>query len=239
MTARPNGPAWEAALTALAEAQVRTEERLGGLVARIDVLTSRVDALAEAQARTEQRLNELAEAQVRTEKRLTALAQRVDALAEQVQALVAQMQFQNDRVSQLSGWVWEWRCRLHAPAYFGAIERRIQVLAPERLATILDAAVSAGQLLETEADAIERADIICRGRRIDDNTAAYLVVEVSAGVGVNDVLRASRRAELLSRTGTPALPVVAGQQLTPEASATAEQLGVWRVNNGRTKQPES
>jgi predicted transcriptional regulator len=73
----------------LAEAQHRTETRLGILTERVDTLTGRMDALAEAQHRTETRLglltervDALAEAQHRTETRLGLLTERVDALAE-------------------------------------------------------------------------------------------------------------------------------------------------------------
>lgn len=159
-------------------------------------------ALAEAQARTEERLAALTE-------RVDKLTARVDALVEQMAVLASHMQTLADQVGELKGWVWEWRYRLHAPAYFGRIVRRIQVLTPERLTAILDDAVAAGQLSEAEADEVEHADLICRGRRTDDNTPTYLVVEVSAGVGPLDVERAARRAGLLARAGAPALAVVA------------------------------
>ena len=59
----------------LAEAQTRTEERLGQL-------ETAVAQLAEAQARTEERLNQLAEAQARTEERVGRLEEAVAQLAE-------------------------------------------------------------------------------------------------------------------------------------------------------------
>jgi uncharacterized protein YoxC len=65
----------EAAVERLAEAQARTEERMGRLEAAME-------RLAEAQARTEQRLEALAEAQARTEHGLSELSQTVKGLAE-------------------------------------------------------------------------------------------------------------------------------------------------------------
>ena len=88
-------------ILALAQAQARTEQRLGSLAQqvgelaqaqkrteqRLEGLTQRVDELAQAQARTEQRLegltqrvDELAQAQIQTEKRLTRLEISVDRL---------------------------------------------------------------------------------------------------------------------------------------------------------------
>jgi hypothetical protein len=87
------------ALRELAQAQIRTEQRL-------EALAARVEELAQAQARTEQRLealvirvdalaarvDELAQAQARTEQRLEALAARVDALAARVDGLAARVE---------------------------------------------------------------------------------------------------------------------------------------------------
>jgi len=81
-------------ILALAQAQARTEQRLGSLAQqvgelaqaqkrteqRLEGLTQRVDELAQAQVRTEQRLEELAQAQIQTEKRLTRLEISVDRL---------------------------------------------------------------------------------------------------------------------------------------------------------------
>ena len=69
-------------ILALAQAQARTEQKLGSL-------TQRVEELAQAQARTEQKLGslaqrveELAQAQARTEQKLGSLAQQVGELAQ-------------------------------------------------------------------------------------------------------------------------------------------------------------
>ena len=77
------------AVSELAEAQKRTEEKIEALAEaqrkteeRLDRLSQRVEELAEAQRKTEERLNELAEAQRKTEERLDRLSQRVEELAE-------------------------------------------------------------------------------------------------------------------------------------------------------------
>lgn len=80
----------------LAEAQIRNEQSLSTLTERVDRLTERVDRLAEAQERTERQLEKLAQAQEQTERRLEELAQaqqrterRLEELA-QAQALTEQ-----------------------------------------------------------------------------------------------------------------------------------------------------
>ena len=104
---------------------------------------------------------------------------------------------------------------------------------------LLDQAVTRGQLSEEEADEILLTDVVIRGRRRDDGTEVYLVAEVSWGVGISDVERASRRAALLARTGTPALPVVAGYWVTPEAQEPARALGVWQVTDETVIPPDA
>jgi len=76
-------------MSALAQAQARTEDRLEELAqaqarteARLEELAQQMSALAQAQARTEDRLEELAQAQARTEARLEELAQQMSALAQ-------------------------------------------------------------------------------------------------------------------------------------------------------------
>ena len=107
----------------LAEAQKRTEQRIGELAEaqksteeRLNSLAQRVEELAEAQRRTEGSLNqltqrvdqltvrvdELAEAQKRTEERLTQLTQRVDQLAERVGELAQAQKRTEQRVEELA-----------------------------------------------------------------------------------------------------------------------------------------
>ena len=65
----------------LAEAQSRTEERVGALAEAQGRTEMRVEELAEAQGRTEKRVEELAEAQQRTEYAVQQLAQQVGGLS--------------------------------------------------------------------------------------------------------------------------------------------------------------
>jgi uncharacterized coiled-coil protein SlyX len=202
----------------LAEAQARTEERLEQLAEALRILTQRVDQLAEAQARTEERLEQLTEA-------LRILTQRVDRLA--------------DVVGQLRGSDLERRYRERAHAYFDDLLADIHVSSPQELAAVVDRALAAGVLSRQERKDMLDADIVVRGRRWEDQADAYLAVEVSAVVDEGDVERAIRRAGFLTRaTGTPTVPVVAGQAITPEAEQLARSLRAWRVLDGRVFSPQ-
>jgi hypothetical protein len=219
----------------LAEAQRRTEQRL--------------EELAEAQRHTEQRIEELAQAQRRTEDRLQQLAEefaafRIEterhfqALAEALEALIQRTEQLAETVGAIKGDVLEIRYREHAPAYFDDLLRRIRVVPSHELATLLDEPLDKGALSKAERKDLLMSDLVVRGRRWDDDAETYLVVEVSAGIGKGDVERVVRWAEILSRAlGRPAIAVVTGEWLTPEAERLAKGWGVWRVLDGQVLAP--
>lgn len=74
----------EEAFTRLAQAQARTEARVGELAHAQARTEARVGELAQAQARTEARIGELAQAQARTESAVLTLAQQVGRLSETI-----------------------------------------------------------------------------------------------------------------------------------------------------------
>ncbi|GIX46148.1 MAG: hypothetical protein KatS3mg131_0359 [Candidatus Tectimicrobiota bacterium] len=102
---------------------------------------------------------------------------------------------------------------------------------------LLAEAVAQGALSDDEAYEIAQADVIVHGRRREDGTPVYLVVEVSWGVGPTDVQRARQRAALLAKLGTPTVPVVAGARITPAARRLAQDLHVQQLTNGQVLPP--
>lgn len=200
----------------LVEVQRRTEAQLEQLAGRVDGLAQHMDQLTA---------------------RVDGLAQRMGQLIGQVERLVeAQLRMGSD-LERLKGSDLERRYRERAHAYFSRLVRRAHVLSGNELAILLDAAVTRGQLSDDEADSLLQADVVVRGRRREDSAEVYLVVEVSWGVGLSDVQRAAERAALLTRTGTLALPVVAGFWVTPEAQEPARALQVWQVTDGHVIPP--
>jgi hypothetical protein len=201
----------------LGEVQRRTEEQLGVLVGRVEALVGRVEALAEAQRRTEERLADLTTA---------------------LQVLTGTVGEMRDEVGTLKGDALERRYRERAPTYFARLVRKARVVSVEEVATLVEAAVGRKQLSEGEAEEILWADLVVRGRRREDGEEVYVVVEVSWGVGLSDVERVVRRAELLGRLGLPVMPVVAGTLVVEEAARLARKLRVWQVTDGRVVPPE-
>jgi len=226
-------------VAALTVAQRRTDERLAALTEQVAALTvaqrrtdERLAALTEAQRHTDERLAALTEAQRHTDERLAALTEQVAELTRTVRILVID-------VAALKGDMLELRFRDRAASYLSRIVRRIQTFSMDQLSALLDDAVDQGQLSVEEKDNIMLADLVVRGRRRDDGTPVYLLVEISWGVGPDDVERAVQRAGMLTKLGTPVLPVVAGRTVTEAAARLAQIRRVWQVTDGQAIMPDS
>jgi hypothetical protein len=230
----------------LAEAQRRSEERLGRVEERLGRVEERLDRVEERLGRVEEQLVALAEAQRRTEVEVAALAEaqrrtevQMAALIEAQRRIVERLDLMTLDMSDLKGDSLERRYRERGPAYFSRLVRRCRVLTVAEVMDLIEPMVEHGALSAPEADEVALADLVIRGRRREDDTEVYLVVEVSWGVGLYDVERAAHRAELLRRAGLSALPVVAGQTVLPEAARLARQLRVWQLTDGQMVTPAS
>ena len=187
--------------------------------------------LAELRLHTEQRFQDLAVAQRRTEERIAAVSAQLADLIQVVQTFATDL-------GELKGRSLEREYHTKVYAYFSRLVRRAHVLSPDELTSLLEDALDREVLSEDQAEDVSLADVILRGRRRSDGAEVFLVVEISWGVGPQDVERATRRAALLAHTGTPALPVVADKWITPEATQLARTHQVWQLTNGRAIRPE-
>jgi hypothetical protein len=220
-----------AIVRALAEAQARTERRMEELAEAQARTERRIEELAEAQARTEQRLEQLAEAQAATQAQLQTLVQHVDVLAQRLDILAQRVDRLTDQVGQMRGDWLELRYMNHAPGYFGQWLRRVRPLTHDELWDLVEDRVPQEDLRD-----VLLTDLLVRGRLSAGKAAgaeAFLAVEVSAVVDEADVARARRRASHLRRTGIRAIPVAAGEQITPDAEAEARSLPVALVVDGQ------
>jgi polyhydroxyalkanoate synthesis regulator phasin len=243
----------------LTEAQARTDEQLAILTARVDalteqgvVLTARVDALTVRVDDLTVRLDALTARVDDLTSRVDALTARVDALTEQVAGLteqvaglteqvgrlVARMDVLTSRVDANTGELLEFRYERRAGAYFSPMARRIRVLNHSALADLLDDALDAGRITESERREVLRSDLVVMGQRRTDREPVYLVVEISMGIGIDDIQRAIVRAGIMAQLGRPAIPVVAGQRIDPEPAELAGARGVWQVLDGHIVEPQ-
>ncbi|MBI4790084.1 MAG: hypothetical protein HY782_23870 [Chloroflexi bacterium] len=200
-----------------------------------------VRELAQAQQRTEQRVADLAQAQQRMEAQLETLTARLDALTARVDELtaavrelasslhdLAEAQKQlNDRVGHMLGDLLELRYREHAAGYFGGWLRHARAVAPVTLEDALETKLIHEDMLD-----VLRLDLLVNGRwrAAQETPEVWLAVEVAAVLNEGDVARAWRRATLLRQAGYRAVPLVAGEEITPdgETSARLQKVGIVR-----------
>lgn len=129
--------------------------------------------------------------------------------------------------SRLIGNEAEQRFQQNAPAYFGTMLRRIRVIDKFALADMIDDAIDAGSMTEGDRRSLLALDVVVRGLDRETRQPMRLAVEVSAGIGERDIMRAKDRAQLLEKlTGESARPVVGGYFIAPEFRELAEDKGV-------------
>ncbi len=209
----------------LAEAQLRTTEQISQLTARVDDLTQRLEQLTARVDDLTQRLEQLT-------RDVQDLGRRLDQLAATVTSLAESMQRMGDEVAKMREFYLEQRYYTRAPAYFGKIIRRVRTVSYDDLCHILDDATDAGVLTEAERDDLVLTDVVVQGRKRTDGEQVYLIVEVSWGIGFEDVQRAVKRAQTFAKLGWKTLPVVAGGWASADVREAAKRDGAVVVIDG-------
>jgi cell division protein FtsB len=160
----------------------------------------------------------------------------VGVLKADVEVLKADVGVLKTDVATLKGDSLERKYRERPFVYFRRILRKPKLLSDSELDDLLSQAQADGVLNDAEVEEISRLDAVVRGRRISDDRAAYLAVEVSVTIDARDVARAVQRAKLLEKIpGVVALPVVAGEKLTPEGISALKQSAAWVVLDGQAR----
>ncbi|MDE0026034.1 MAG: hypothetical protein OXP69_16595, partial [Spirochaetaceae bacterium] len=201
--------------------------------------TARMDRYAEERAEAERRLDQRleendrkrVESQDRIDRQIAEMGKRVD-------ELTAVTRSHDDDIGTLKGWNLEDRFRERPSAYLRSFFRRARAYTDRELDKLLDSGLERGVITEDDWEEVRLADVVVHGRRRDDGTEVFLVVEVSWGVGLYDLERAVRRAGILGRLVAPVLPVVAGNGVTAEARSRCDAEGVWLVLDGHMVAPD-
>lgn len=196
-----------------------------------------VRELAEAQKRTEARVEELAEAQKRTEAQIAALTLRMDELASRMDALTRVTEMMRGDIGDLRGKMLEIQYTERVPAYVSDFFRRARVIPRQEFLAQLEEAEEHGKISSQERKDASLVDLLVRGQRLPDRAQAFLTVEVSATIHLDDVERAARRAEIFSRVFPIVMPVVGGQGITAEARERADSIKVKITLDGVTLEP--
>jgi hypothetical protein len=197
----------------------------------MDRVEAALERLTEAQARTEKRVDQLAQAQTRTEERLDQLTQAQARTEEKLGDLIEVVSNMRDTQGALRGEVLELTYRRRVGTYFGPLLRRVRVVSPIEIEDDLEAHLSGDEFRD-----LLRVDLVVSGypRHLADVPRVWIAVEISGVVDRHDVERAQRRASLLRKAAYPALPAVAGENITEGARTMAEEERVLLVLNGYT-----
>lgn len=204
-------PEWRADLRRLilTDELLALPEQMGRLTEQMTLVTKEMQGLVEAQRQTETQVA-----------MLTEVAQRISV-----------------DIGRLKGDGLEVRYTLRGVPSITRILRRPVPLAAGELDALLEEAETRGVLSEAESEEIALADLVIRGKQRGTGAEVYLVIEISWGVGVEDVQRAADRARLLAKAGVQAIPAVAGEWVIPEAQHLAPGLGVWQFTPARVVPP--
>ena len=104
---------------------------------------------------------------------------------------------------------------------------RVRAVWETRFVEAVEAGVDEGRITEDEADALDRTDIVARGRRRVDRAELWFAVQASATLDNNDIERAATGAVALRNlSGDRAVAVVYGRRIAGQQRDRAEELGV-------------
>jgi len=244
------------ALTDLATQQKLTSAEVRELAEQQKLTSAEVRELAEQQKLTSAEVRDLAEQQKLTSAELQKLTLTVAGLSSTVTDLSSTVADLGSTVTDLSstvadlgssvrtvnirnnttaGWALEWVVCNHLPAYVGRQIKRCRVIGVMDVVESLEKSPAVRGLTADDLEQLSRADLIATGTI--DGEALYLVGEVSFTADNDDVLRATRRAAVLTKAGERSQPFVACDAISPISAELARREGVWVIVKGRLVTP--
>ena len=240
----------------LAEQQKLTSAEVRDLAEQQKLTSAEVRELAEQQKLTSAEVRDLAEQQKLTSAELqkltltvadlsstvtdlsstvTDLSSTVADLGSTVADLGSSVRTVNIRNNTTAGWALEWVVCNHLPAYVGRQIKRCRVVGVMDVVESLEKSPVVRELTAEDLEQLSRADLIATGTI--DGEALYLVGEVSFTADNDDVLRAARRAAVLTKAGERSQPFVACDAISPISAELARREGVWVIVKGRLITP--
>ena len=240
----------------LAEQQKLTSAEVRELAEQQKLTSAEVRELAEQQKLTSAEVRDLAEQQKLTSAELqkltltvadlsstvtdlsstvTDLSSTVADLGSTVADLGSSVRTVNIRNNTTAGWALEWVVCNRLPAYVGRQIKRCRVVGVMDVVESLENSPAVRQLTDDDLEQLSRADLIATGTI--DGEALYLVGEVSFTADNDDVLRAARRAAVLTKAGERSQPFVACDAISPISAELARREGVWVIVKGRLITP--
>ena len=230
------------ALTDLATQQKLTSAEVRELAEQQKLTSAEVRDLAEQQKLTSAELQkltltvaDLSSTVTDLSSTVTDLSSTVADLGSTVADLGSSVRTVNIRNNTTAGWALEWVVCNHLPAYVGRQIKRCRVVGVMDVVESLEKSPVVRELTAEDLEQLSRADLIATGTI--DGEALYLVGEVSFTADNDDVLRAARRAAVLTKAGERSQPFVACDAISPISAELARREGVWVIVKGRLITP--
>ncbi len=167
---------------------------------RAVLLSEELLSLPERMLAMENTLAELVEISKRHENTLAELVEISKRHENTLAELVEISKRHDGRLGNISGNIYEERCRRYAVPVLSRISgglRSIHLLDRAELADRLDDLIDAGKMDFDTREDILLADIVATAKRRSDGEELWIVAEASVTLGASDVRRAKRRAAAL------------------------------------------
>ncbi len=167
---------------------------------RAVLLSEELLSLPERMLAMERTLAELVEISKRHENTLAELVEISKRHENTLAELVEISKRHDGRLGNISGNIYEERCRRYAVPVLSRISgglRSIHLLDRAELADRLDDLIDAGKMDFDTREDILLADIVATAKRRSDGEELWIVAEASVTLGASDVRRAKRRAAAL------------------------------------------
>lgn len=203
-------------------------------LARVEQLAGEARQEAHGAAQAAQEAKQVAQEakQVALEAKQAALEAKQE--AREAKQVALEVRERVDRIERdlgmVKGSVEEMHAAKRIPAVFGRYLRKLRIYDPQQFSALIEEQFPS--LSEEEQTEVLHADWFVHGRVRRQEREVWLVVEVSWGVGVEDVERAHARATILQRAGVEAYGATMGRGAAPEAVERAQQLGVLLALDG-------
>jgi len=189
-------------------------------------------ALPSIVARLGDRLDQVAEQLAALTVRMDALTVHMDALTERMDAmtlrmdeLIRLMNKLDGRTGNLEGWRFEAEYRDRLASHLARRYRGVRPLVLGNVQALLEA-LDDGRIADPEWDDIIRLDAAAHVRPRAGGDDLVVVMELSKTVGIDDVERVARRADIIRRAGFVVDACVDGEQIDLLAQRRLAGLGV-------------
>ena len=218
---------------AFARFQARVEERFTQVDQEIASVRAEMrEGFAQVDARFVQVDTEIASVRAEMREGFARVDEQFAEVRAELQRQAAEQRRQANDIAKLKGLVLELIFDRRAPAVFGRYWRRVRVVPATE---ICELAESIQPLTPEEEESLYRTDAYVMGVRKSDGREIIGVAEVSWTVDIGDVARAQNRAEVLTKRGLLAVPIVAGGEATQTVEQAAQQGECALLINGMFK----